>query len=71
MKKKNLYAKKLSKTHNSQKNKKLVQEIQDNAIDLNNEIKKISINENEKANEILDTVHKLLSLMSKIKKEDD
>ena len=51
--------KKLSKTQNPPKNKELVQEIKDRATDLNNETAKMSINENEKANEILDTVSKI------------
>ena len=47
--------KKLSKTQNAQKNKDFVQEIKDRATDFDNETTKMSKNENEKANEILDT----------------
>ena len=48
--------KKLSATQNTQENEKLVQEIKSRITDLNNETKKISKNENEKANEIIDAV---------------
>ena len=52
--------KKLSKTQNPEKNKKLVQEIKDRATDLNNKTTKMSKNENEKANEILDIVSQII-----------
>ena len=51
---------KLSKTHNAQKNKELVQEIKDRAADLNNKTTKMSKNENEKANEILDIISQII-----------
>ena len=53
--------KKLSKTQNPEKNKKLVQEIKDRATDLNNKTTKMSKNENEKANEILDIVSQIIN----------
>ena len=52
--------KKLSKTQNAQENEKLVQEIKNKIIDLNNETKKMSKNENEKVNEIIDAVAEIL-----------
>ena len=50
--------KKLFKTQNEQENEKLVQEIKNKIIDLNNETKKMS--ENEKVNEIIDAVAEIL-----------
>ena len=50
----------MSKTQNAQKNKNLVQEIKDRATDLNNGTTKMSRNKNEKANEILDIVSKII-----------
>ena len=51
---------KLSKTQNAEKSIELIQEIKDRANDLNNEITKMSKNENEKANEILDIVSQII-----------
>ena len=50
----------MSKTQNPENNKKLVQEIKDRATDLNNKTTKMSKNENEKANEILDIVSQII-----------
>ena len=49
----------MSKTQSAQENEKLVQEIKSRMIDLNNETKKMSKNENEKANEIIGVVTKI------------
>ena len=61
----------MSKTQNEQENEKLVQEIRSRMIDLNNETIKMSKNENEKANEIMDAVQKFLALMNNINKDMD
>ena len=53
--------KKLSKTQNAQKNKDFVQEIKDRATDFDDETTKMSKNENEKANEILDTDSQIIA----------
>ena len=52
--------KKLSKTQNTQENEKLVQAIKSRLIYLNNETKKMYTNENEKANEIMDVLAKII-----------
>ena len=52
--------KKLSKTQNAQENEKPVKEIRSRMIDLNNETIKMSKNQNEKANEIMDVVAEIL-----------
>ena len=63
---------KLRKTGNAQKNEELVQTIKNGIIDLNNETKKMSRDENEKANEIIDAVAEIcLTLIIKIKKDMD
>ena len=60
---------KLSKTQNAQKNKKLVQEIKNRTIDLNNKTTKMFKNENEKANEILDIVSQIIDFNEQNQKE--
>ena len=63
--------KKLFKTQNAHENEKLVQEIKNRIIDLNNETKEMSKNENDKSNEIIDDVAEILDLINKIKKDKD
>ena len=50
----------LSKTQNAQENKALLQEINNEIINLNRKINKMSKNENEKTNEIIDAVAHIL-----------